>query len=57
MYEIYVQKKIDMGLRAAESGRLVPHDEAKRRLVRKQLFSGPSQVSTGKSAESAADPL
>lgn len=35
MYEIYVQKKIDVGLKAAESGKLVPHDEVKRRLTRK----------------------
>ncbi len=35
MYEIYVQKKIDMGLKAAEAGKLVPHEEAKQRLLRK----------------------
>jgi predicted transcriptional regulator len=35
MYEIYVQKKIDVGLKAAESGKLVPHVEVKRRLTRK----------------------
>ena len=35
MYEIYVQKKIDMGLKAAESGKLVPHEEVKRRLIGK----------------------
>ncbi len=34
MYEIYVQKKIDMGLKAAEAGRLVTHEEAKRTLMR-----------------------
>ncbi|HSV99109.1 MAG TPA: hypothetical protein VLI39_02990 [Sedimentisphaerales bacterium] len=34
MYEIYVRKKIAMGLKAAESGRVVPHDEVKRRLTR-----------------------
>jgi predicted transcriptional regulator len=27
MYQIYVQKKIEMGLKAADSGKLVPHDE------------------------------
>ena len=31
MYEIYVRKKIDAGLKAAEAGRLVAHDEVKRR--------------------------
>jgi len=35
MYEIYMQKKIDMGLKAAEVGRLIPHDEVKRRLLGK----------------------
>jgi predicted transcriptional regulator len=33
-YEIWTQKKIDLGLKAAESGRLVLHEEAKRRLMR-----------------------
>jgi len=35
MYEIYVRKKIAMGLEAAEAGKLIPHDEVKRRLQRK----------------------
>ncbi len=35
MYEIYVQKKIDMGLKAAEGGKLIPHEEVKRRLMGK----------------------
>jgi len=35
IYEIYVQKKIDMGLKAAESGKLIPHEEVKRRLMGK----------------------
>jgi len=35
MYEIYVQKKIDMGLKAAESGKLIPHEEVKQRLMGK----------------------
>jgi predicted transcriptional regulator len=33
MYEIYVQKKIDMSLKAAEAGKLIPHEEVKRRLL------------------------
>jgi len=32
MYEIYVRKKIAMGLKAAEEGKLIPHDEVRRRL-------------------------
>ncbi len=32
MYEIYVRKKIAMGLEAAKAGKVVPHDEVKRRL-------------------------
>jgi predicted transcriptional regulator len=32
MYEIYVRKKIAMGLEAAEAGKLIPHDQVKRRL-------------------------
>jgi len=35
MYEIYVQKKIDMGIKAAELGKLIPHEEVKRRLLGK----------------------
>lgn len=35
MYEIYVRKKIAMGLKAAESGRVTPHDEVKRKLLGK----------------------
>ncbi len=35
MYEIYVRKKIAMGLEAAEAGKLIPHDEVKRRLQSK----------------------
>ncbi len=33
MYELYVKQKIDTGLKAADEGRTVPHDEAKRRLL------------------------
>ena len=32
MYEIYVRKKIAAGLEAAEAGRLIPHEEVRRRL-------------------------
>lgn len=30
MYEMYVKKKIELGLKAAEEGRVVPHDQVKR---------------------------
>ncbi|MCU0916766.1 MAG: hypothetical protein MUC88_19735 [Planctomycetes bacterium] len=35
MYEIYVRKKIAAGLKAAEEGKLISHEEVKRR------FAGP----------------
>lgn len=33
MYEFYVKQKIEAGLKAADEGRTVPHEEAKRRLL------------------------
>ncbi len=33
MYEIYVRQKIEQGLRAAEEGRVVTHDEVRRRFA------------------------
>ncbi|MEQ8230109.1 MAG: hypothetical protein RLW61_03220 [Gammaproteobacteria bacterium] len=33
MYELYVKQKIDAGLQAADEGRVVSHEEAKRRLL------------------------
>ena len=33
MYEFYVKKKIAAGLKAAEEGRVVYHEEAKKRLL------------------------
>jgi predicted transcriptional regulator len=35
MYELYVKKKIAGGLKAAEEGRVVSHEEAKKRLLSK----------------------
>ncbi len=35
IYEIYVRKKIDEGIKAAEEGNLIPHDVVKQRLLRK----------------------
>ncbi len=34
MYELYVRKKIDMGVKAADEGHLLSHDEVKKRLSR-----------------------
>ena len=33
MYELYVKKKIAGGLKAAEEGRVVSHEDAKKRLL------------------------
>jgi len=35
MYEMYVRKKIDEGIQAADSGRLISHEEVKKRFMRK----------------------
>jgi hypothetical protein len=35
MYEIYAGKKIEQGIRAANEGKLVSHDEVKKRFRRK----------------------
>ena len=35
MYEIYVRKKIDEGIKAANAGELISHDEVKNRFFRK----------------------
>ncbi|HUT71071.1 MAG TPA: hypothetical protein VMW89_10375 [Desulfatiglandales bacterium] len=31
MYEIYARQKIEEGLKAADEGRLIPHEEVKKR--------------------------
>lgn len=31
MYEIYVRQKIEEGIKAADEGRVLPHEEVKRR--------------------------
>lgn len=33
MYEIYVRKKIARGIKAADEGRIIPHEEVKKRLL------------------------
>jgi predicted transcriptional regulator len=33
MYEFYVKQKLEKGLQAAQDGRTVSHDEAKKRLM------------------------
>lgn len=30
MYEMYVRKKIELGINAADEGRVIPHEEVKR---------------------------
>jgi predicted transcriptional regulator len=35
MYELYVKKKLAAGLKAADEGRIVSHEEAKKRLLSK----------------------
>jgi len=35
MYEMYVRKKIDEGIKAAEEGRILSHEEVKKRFSRK----------------------
>jgi predicted transcriptional regulator len=35
MYEIYVRKKIEAGIQAADEGKVVPHDAVKKRFLRK----------------------
>lgn len=35
MYEMYVRKKIDEGLSAANAGKLIPHEDVKKRFARK----------------------
>ncbi|MDE3020133.1 MAG: hypothetical protein KGO52_00825 [Nitrospirota bacterium] len=34
MYEIYVRKKIAAGIHAADEGRVVPHEEVKKRFIK-----------------------
>ena len=33
MYEFYVKKKLEVALKAAEEGRVVPHEEVKKRFL------------------------
>ena len=35
MYEIYIRKKIDEGLKAADERRLISHEEVKQRFLKK----------------------
>ena len=35
MYEIYVKKKIDEGLKAADEGKLISHEDVKKRFMQK----------------------
>jgi len=33
IYELYVKKKIDVGLAAASEGKVVPHDDVRKRIA------------------------
>ena len=35
MYEIFVRRKIESGIRAADEGKVVPHDAVKKRFLKK----------------------
>jgi predicted transcriptional regulator len=35
MYEIYVRKKIEAGIQAADEGKVMPHDAVKKRFLKK----------------------
>ena len=35
MYEMYVKKKIDEGLKAADEGKLISHEDVKKRFMQK----------------------
>lgn len=35
MYGVYVRKKIEAGIQAAEEGRVVPHGDVKKRFIKK----------------------
>lgn len=35
MYEIYIRKKIEAGIQAADEEKVVPHDAVKKRFLRK----------------------
>lgn len=36
MYELFVKQKIEAGLKSVQEGRIIPHDEMKRRLFAKK---------------------
>lgn len=35
IYQMYVKKKIERGMRAAQEGRVIPHEEVKKRFLSK----------------------
>ncbi len=35
MYGVYVRKKIEAGIQAAEEGKVVPHGDVKKRFIKK----------------------
>ncbi len=42
-YQLYVRDQVNKGLADIEAGRVVPHEEAKRRVAEWLKSSGPSQ--------------
>lgn len=35
MYEIYIRKKIEVGINAADEGKVIPHEDIKKRFIKK----------------------
>ncbi len=35
LYEMYVRKKIDEGIKAVDEGKVIPHEEVKKRFLNK----------------------
>ena len=40
MYELYIKKKLEVALKASREGRVVSHEEIKKRFISKILSSG-----------------
>jgi predicted transcriptional regulator len=42
-YHLYIREKVDRGIAAIDQGRVVPHEEAARRIAEWAKSSGPSR--------------
>ena len=42
-YHLYIREKVDRGIAAIDAGRVVPHEEAARRIAEWAKSSGPNQ--------------